>query len=115
MSLRTKLAVVSIAEADCAVRRAAIAASWRGFKQEAELAATPRRVVVAGLAAGFLSGLPGGGSKGGSGSLLGGKLLGMLIDSAFASVGAAIAAGAAAAGDGAETDAADSRPRKDDD
>ena len=114
MSLRTKLAVVRVAEADCAIRRAAIGASWRGFKRQAELVATPRRVVVAGLAAGFLSGLPRLGSKA-SGSLLGGKLLGMLIDSAFASVSAAIAAGVAAAEEGMETTEADLRPEKDGD
>jgi hypothetical protein len=96
MSLRTKFAVVRLAEADCAVRRAAISASWRGFRQQSELAATPRRVVLVGLIAGFLSGLPRIGAKG-SGSLLGGKLTGMLMDSAFASLSAAIAAGAAAA------------------
>lgn len=95
MSLRAKLEVVRIVEADCAVRRAAIGASWRGFKNEAALAATPKRVVISGLVAGFLAGLPNLGK--GSGSLLGGKLLDLLMDSAFANIGAAIGAGVAAA------------------
>ena len=96
MSLRVKLATVDAAEADCAVRRAAVTASWRGFKREAGLAATPRRVIVAGLATGFLAGLPRlGGANGGS--LLGGKLLGVALDTVIASISGAIGAGAAAA------------------
>ncbi|HEY2347185.1 MAG TPA: hypothetical protein VGH80_15140 [Xanthomonadaceae bacterium] len=95
MSVHAKLAVVRVAEADCAIKRADIGASWRGFKQEAGLAATPGRVIVAGLVAGFLAGLPRLGA--GTGSLLGGKLVEMLMDGAFANLGAAIAAGAAMA------------------
>ncbi len=112
MSIRTKLAVVSLAEADCALRRATVTASWRGLKQEAERAATPGRVLGAGLATGFISGLRGSGSHG-SGSAIGGKLIGMLLETVFASFTAAMAAGAAAADveDGAA--AADSHPATD--
>ena len=95
MSVRAKLAVVRVAEADCAVKRAAIGASWRGFKEQSALVATPPRIVVAGLVAGFLAGLPRLGK--GTGSLLGGKLLEMFMDGAFAQLGAAIAAGVATA------------------
>jgi hypothetical protein len=95
VSLRAKLAIVDAAEADCAVRRAAITASWRGFKQEAEAAATPGRVIVTGLVTGFLAGLPRIGK--GGGSLLGGKLFGAVLETAFTSISAAIAAGTAAA------------------
>jgi hypothetical protein len=95
MSIRTSLANVRIAEADVAVRRAGIVAAWRGLKQETERAATPGRVIGAGLIAGFLSGLR---SPSASTSVpLGDKLFGMLIDSAFAGIGAAMAAGVAAA------------------
>jgi len=96
MSIRTKLAVVDMAEADCAVRRATIAAAWRGLKQESERAATPGRIVGAGLVAGFLSGLPGSGAKG-PGLALGDKLFGMALEGAFASISAVFAAGNAAA------------------
>jgi hypothetical protein len=96
MSIKAKLAVVSLAEADCAVRRATIGAAWRGFKQESERAATPGRVVGAGLIAGFLSGLRGPASKG-SGSAIGGKLIGMLLEGVLANMGTALAAGMGAA------------------
>jgi hypothetical protein len=109
MSIRSKLAVVSVAEADCALRRANISAAWRGFKQESERAATPGRVVGAGLIAGFLSGLGGGGSKG-AGSALGGKLFGMLLENALAGVSGALAAGAAAAGSAAHDEPAAGLP-----
>ena len=105
MSLRGKLAVVHRAEADCAVKRAEIGASWHGFKEQSGLAATPRRIVVAGLVAGFLAGLPRLGK--GSGSLLGGKLVEMLVEGAFANLGAVIAGAAAA---DAEPEAADPGP-----
>lgn len=95
MSIRSKLEVVGIAEADCALRRATVGAAWRGLKLEAERAATPGRMLGAGLIAGFISGLRKPAS--GSGSALGGKLFGLLIDGAFASFSAAMAAGAAAA------------------
>jgi len=94
-AIRTKLAVLKDAEAECAVRRAAVTASWRGFKQQFEAAATPKRVVVAGLAAGFVAGLPSVGEK--SAGALGGKLLGMVLEAAFTSISAAVAAGAGAA------------------
>jgi len=96
MSLQAKLAVVRLTESDCAVRRATITAAWRGFKQESARAATPGRVIGAGLITGFLSGLQGPSAKS-PGSAIGGKLFGMLLDSALASFGGALAAGAAAA------------------
>lgn len=91
MSLQTKLAVLGIAEADCALRRATVKAAWRGFKQESERAATPGRIVGAGLIAGFLSGFPRSGSKG-AGFAIGDKLFGMVLQGAFASFTAALAA-----------------------
>ena len=106
MSIRSKLEVVGIAEADCAIRRATVGAAWRGLKHEAERAATPGRVLGAGLIAGFISGLRKPASAG-SGSALGGKLFGMLIDGAFASFSAAMAAGAAAADVNRDTTATD--------
>jgi hypothetical protein len=96
MSIRTKLSVLGMAEADCAVRRASVAAAWRGLKQESERAATPGRIVGAGLVAGFLSGLPGSGSKS-SGFAIGDKLFGMALEGAFASIGAMFAADTATA------------------
>ncbi len=89
MSIRTCLAVVSIAEADVALRRAGVKAAWRGFKQETERAATPGRILGAGLIAGFASGVR---EPGGVGSSLGGKAFGLLLNSAFASFSAAMAA-----------------------
>jgi F0F1-type ATP synthase membrane subunit c/vacuolar-type H+-ATPase subunit K len=95
MSIRSSLANVRIAEADLALHRAGISAAWRGLKQETERAATPGRVIGAGLIAGFVSGLR---SPSASTSVpLGDKLFGALIDTAFAGFGAAMAAGAAAA------------------
>jgi len=96
MSIRTKLSVVGMAEADCAQRRANITAAWRGLKQESERAATPGRIVGAGLAAGFLSGLPGSGTKG-SGFAIGDKLFSAVLQGAITSISAAFAAETAAA------------------
>ena len=96
MSIRTKLSVLGMAEADCAQRRAAITAAWRGLKYESERAATPGRIVGAGLAAGFLSGLPGSVSKG-SGFAIGDKLFSAVLQGAIASIGAAFTTEAAAA------------------
>jgi hypothetical protein len=107
MSIKAKLAVVSLAEADCAVRRATVAAAWRGLKQEGERAATPGRVVGAGLIAGFVSGLAGSGSKG-PGSAIGGKLFAMLLEGGLSSFTAAMAAGAAVGDVQQGADAADS-------
>jgi len=90
MSIRTKLSVLGMAEADCALRRASITAAWRGLKLESERAATPGRIVGAGLVAGFLSGLPGSGSKG-PGFAIGDKLFGMALEGAFASISAVFA------------------------
>ena len=95
MSIRTSRAVVSIAEADVALHRAGVTAAWRGFKHEAERAATPGRVIGAGLIAGFLSGLhkPSASNR----IPFGDKLLSAVIDSLFAGFSAAIAAGVASA------------------
>jgi len=112
-TIQTKRSILGIAEADCALRRATVKAAWRGLKHESERAATPGRIVGAGLVAGFLSGLPGSGSKG-PGLAIGDKLFGMALQGAFASLTAAFAAdtattnvaqGAAAAVD-AQSDAA---------
>lgn len=94
MSIRTSRAVVSIAEADVALHRAGVIAAWRGFKHEAERAATPSRVIGAGLIAGFISGLRS--SSAGRGLPIGDKLFGAVIDSLFAGFSAAMAAGVAA-------------------
>lgn len=110
MSISTKLALVNLAEADCALRRANVTAAWRGLKLETERAATPGRIVGAGLIAGFLSGFRKSSSR--TGLPLGGKLFGLLIDGAFASFSAAMAAGAAAVD--AHTDAAVADPPMDD-
>ena len=96
MSIRTKLSVLGMAEADCALRRANVAAAWHGLKQESERAATPGRIVGAGLVAGFLSGLQGSGAKG-PGFAIGDKLFGMALEGAFASISAMFAAETAAA------------------
>jgi hypothetical protein len=90
MSIRTCLAVVSIAETDVALHRAGVKAAWRGFKQQSERAATPGRIIGAGLITGFLSGLRQPGT--GAGASLGGKAFGLLLNSAFASFSAAMAA-----------------------
>jgi hypothetical protein len=95
MSIRTSLANVRIAEADVAVHRADIVAAWRGLKQETERAATPGRVIGAGLIAGFVSGLRSPSTS--NSKPLGDKLFDMLVDTAFTGIGAAIAAGVAAA------------------
>ena len=97
---------VAKAEADCGQCRKRAAAAWSDFQQESALAATPRRVLVAGLVAGFVAVVCAGRNKSGSGSPVAGKLIEMLMDSAFATLGAAISAGAAAA---AEEDIADDR------
>jgi len=109
MSIRTKLSVVGMAEADCALRRAAITAAWRGLKQESERAATPGRIVGAGLVAGFLSGLPGSGSKGG-GFAIGDKVFGAVLQGVVASIGAAFAADTATADVERGAAAADPQP-----
>ena len=95
MSIRSSLSNVRIAETDVALHRAGISAAWRGLKRDTERAATPGRVIGAGLIAGFLSGLRSPSAK--NGMPFGDKLLGMLIDGAFAGFGAAMAAGSAGA------------------
>jgi len=109
MSIRTKLSVLGMAEADCAQRRAAITAAWRGLKQESERAATPGRIVGAGLLAGFLSGFPGSGSKD-SGFKIGDKLFGAVLQGVIASISAAFAADTATADVERGADAAESQP-----
>ncbi|MEP6908716.1 MAG: hypothetical protein ABI858_12165 [Pseudoxanthomonas sp.] len=96
MSIKKKLAIVAAAESDCALRRATVGAAWRGLKQKTEIAATPPRIVIAGLALGFLGGL---GTSGGSnsGSPLIGKLISGLVESGVTSAVAALSAGMAAA------------------
>jgi hypothetical protein len=96
MSIRSRRSIVRIAEADVALHRAGIIAAWRGFKSEAERAATPGRVIGAGLIAGFVSGL-GSPPTANIVSPLRDRVFAMLVDTAFAGFGAAIAAGAAAA------------------
>lgn len=93
MSITTSLAVVRIAEADVALHRAGVLAAWRGFKYEAERAATPGRVIGAGLIAGFLSGLRK--SPAGNSIPLGDKLFRAVLDSLFSGFSAAMAAGVA--------------------
>ncbi|MBS0195003.1 MAG: hypothetical protein JSR34_12270 [Proteobacteria bacterium] len=97
MSLRARREAVRAAQAECARRRAAIDVAWDHLKDETTAAASPERIVIAGVLAGFLAGFPGGGQSGGS--LLGGKLIEAVVDGAFAHLGAAFSAGAAAAHD----------------
>lgn len=96
MNLRTRRDRVARAQADCATHRQAVAASWQRLQDETGAAATPQRIVVIGLVAGFLFGLPRAGGKG-SGSSLTTKLLSVLVDRGFALFGAEFAAGAAMA------------------
>ncbi|HTA64112.1 MAG TPA: hypothetical protein VK753_01290 [Xanthomonadaceae bacterium] len=95
MSLGARIAKLEMAKADCSRSSKRTADAWSRLKQEGELAATPRRVVATGLAAGFVAGLGGGSKK--RGSAIAGKLIDLLMDGVFANLGAAIAAGAAAA------------------
>ena len=87
--IQKKLDVLALAEAECALRRATVTAAWRGFKQQSEIAATPGRIVGAGLIVGFLSGLR---RSTGSGFAIGDKLFGMALQGAFAAFSAAAAA-----------------------
>lgn len=95
MSIKSRRALVDAAAADCAARRSVVIGAWNALKRETGRAATPGRVLGAGLIAGFISGLRTPAAA--SGSALGGKLFGMLLDGAFASFSGAMAAGAAAA------------------
>lgn len=88
-AIQKKRDVLALAEAECALRRAAVIAAWRGFKQQSEMAATPGRIVGAGLVAGFLGGLR---RSNGSGLGIGDKLFGMALQGAFAAFSAAAAA-----------------------
>ncbi len=96
MSIKQKLAIVAAAEADCALRLATVHAAWRGLKRKTEIAATPPRIVVSGLALGFLGGLGTSGGSGSSSSLVG-KLVAGLVESGVTSAVAALSAGMAAA------------------
>lgn len=108
MSIKARLAIVDAAAADSAARRIAVTSAWNKLKQETERAATPGRVLGAGLIAGFVSGLRT--PAAGSGSPLGGKLFGLLLDGAFASFSGAMAAGATAANAEQPEPAATARP-----
>ena len=97
MSLREKQTALVRAARTCAQRRDEATAAWDKFKDDTERAATPARIVGAGLVAGFVSGLAA--PSGNYAAPLGEKLFRTLLDSAFANVGAAFAVGIAAAGE----------------
>lgn len=97
MSLRNRQQDLARAERVCAQRRAQARDAWRAFKDDSARAATPARIVGAGLIAGFVGGLAA--PTGAIAAPLGEKLFRSLLDSAFANVGAAFAAGLAAAGE----------------
>jgi hypothetical protein len=109
MNMKTKLAAVDAAQADSASRRVAVATAWTRLRLETARAATPGRILGAGLIAGFVSGLRGGSGAKTAGSQIGGKLFSVLVDGAFATFGAALAAGAAAA-DAEHSGATDPQP-----
>lgn len=96
MSIQQKLAIVAAAESDCALRRATVSAAWRGLKKKTEVAATPPRIIISGLALGFLGGLSTAGNSN-SGTPLVGKLISGLVESGVTSAIAALSAGMAAA------------------
>ncbi len=102
MSLRYRQLTLARATRECAQRRAQVLDAWQQFKDDTERAATPARIVGAGLVAGFVSGLVA--PSGNFAAPLGEKLFRTLLDSAFANVGAAFAAGIAAAGETPPTD-----------
>ncbi|MEO5596927.1 MAG: hypothetical protein ABIQ97_07250 [Lysobacteraceae bacterium] len=96
MSIKQKLAIVAAAESDCALRLATVHAGWRGLKSKTKIAATPPRIVVSGLALGFLGGLGTSGGSNSDSSLIG-KLFAGLAHSGVTSAVAAVSAGMAAA------------------
>ncbi len=96
MSIKQKLAIVAAAESDCALRLASVHAGWRGLKRKTKIAATPPRIVVSGLALGFLGGLGTSGGSNSDSSLIG-KLISGLAQSGVTSAVAAMSAGMAAA------------------
>jgi hypothetical protein len=87
MSLRDRRLALAHAARECAQRREEATAAWTRFKYDTERAATPGRIVGAGLVAGFVSGVAA--PSGSYAAPLGEKLFRALLDSAFASVGAA--------------------------
>jgi hypothetical protein len=107
MSLRDRQLALARATRECAQRRAQAHDAWQQFKDDTERAATPARIVGAGLVAGFVGGLAA--PSGSYAAPLGEKLFRTLLDSAFANVGAAFAAGLAAAGE-AQASKADAPP-----
>ena len=97
MSLRDRQLALARAARECTQRRLDATQAWNRFKDDTERAATPGRIVGAGLVAGFVSGVAA--PSGSYAAPLGEKLFRALLDSAFANVGAAFAAGIAAAGE----------------
>jgi hypothetical protein len=97
MRLRARQLALARAARECTRRREDAMAAWDRFKHDTEHAATPGRIIGAGLVAGFANGLAA--PKASYAAPLGEKLFRALLDSAFANVGAAFAAGLAAAGE----------------
>lgn len=97
MSLRSRIDAVRRAESACAAQRQAIGTAWRGLKDETAHVATPQRVLVGGVVAGFIAGLslPGSGKK--AGGLIGNRLTSLFMDVLSSNVRAEFAAGAALA------------------
>lgn len=115
-TLAEKMAAVLAAEQRCEDQRLAARQSLDTLKGELRRSATPGRIVVSGLALGFVSGLraPGTGAAASlGGQLLGGPVLSMLMESVVPGLMAGLTAAAteAMAGDedaaAAEEDAAD--------
>jgi hypothetical protein len=104
MSLHDRQLALARAARECTRRRDEATAAWSKFRTDTERAATPGRIVGAGLVAGFVSGLAA--PSGRYAAPLGEKLFRTLLDSAFANVGAAFAAGIAAAGEAGDIAAA---------
>ncbi|MBS0457551.1 MAG: hypothetical protein JSS44_09515 [Proteobacteria bacterium] len=107
MTLRTRIEAVQRAQAHCAAQRQAIGTAWRGLKDETTRVATPQRVLVGGVVAGFIAGLPLPGGSTDAGSLVGGRLTSLFMDVLSSNVRAEFAAGAAlaAAEEGVDRDA----------
>lgn len=97
MSLRSRIDALQRAQAHCTAQRKAIATAWRELKQETAQAATPQRVVVTGVVAGFIAGLPLPGAGKDAGALVGSRLTGLFMDVLSRNVRAEFAAGAALA------------------
>ena len=97
MSLRARQLARDRAARACARSHAEAMVAWSQFKDDTGRAATPARIVGAGLIAGLVSGLAA--PTGNYAAPLGEKLFRVLLDSAFGNLGAAFAAGLAATGD----------------